>query len=54
MTVVNTNPVPHLDPEDAKIKKVKAAVLISNGVVPKEKKRKEKRIFPVVLEVETL
>ena len=48
VTVVNTSPVPNLDPKVAEIKKVKAAVLISNGVVPKEK---EKRIFPVVLEL---
>lgn len=48
VTVVNTNPVQHLDYENAEIKKVKAAVLISNGVVLKEK---ETRIFPVVLEL---
>lgn len=48
MTVVYTNPVPHLDLEDAEIKKVKAAVLILNGVVLKEK---EARTFPVVLEL---
>ncbi|XP_068749219.1 uncharacterized protein [Montipora capricornis] len=37
VTVVNKSPVPQLDREDAKIKKVKAAVLISNGVVLEEK-----------------
>lgn len=37
MTVVNTNPVQNLDHEDTEVKKVKAAVLILNGVVLKEK-----------------
>lgn len=35
--MVNTNPVQNLDHEDTEVKKVKAAVLILNGVVLKEK-----------------
>ena len=47
--VVNSDPVPDLSPEDAEVKKVKSAVLISYQVRPKNK---EKKAFPEVLELE--
>lgn len=49
MIVVNSDPVPDLSPEDAEVKKVKTAVLISNQVRPENKGEKA---FPEVLELE--
>lgn len=49
MIVVNSDPVPDLSPEDAEVKKVKSAVLISYQVRPKNK---EEKAFPEVLELE--
>ena len=45
----NVDPVPDLSPEDAEVKKVKTAVLISNQVTPQSK---EEKTFPEVLELD--
>ena len=47
VTVENVDLVPDLSPEDAEVKKVKTAVLISNQVTPQSK---EEKTFPEVLE----
>jgi len=47
--VVNLDPVPDLSPEEAEVKKVNTAVLISNQVRPENK---EEKAFPEVLELE--
>ena len=49
VTVENVDPVPDLSPEDAEVKKVKTAVLISNQVTPQSK---EEKTFPEVLELD--
>jgi len=46
---VNTNPVPDLNPEDEEVKRVKAAVLISNQIMPN---CTEAKYFPEFLELE--
>ena len=45
----SVDPVPDLNPEDAEVKKVKTAVLISNQVTPQSK---EEKAFPEVLELD--
>ena len=49
VTVENVDLVPDLSPEDAEVKKVKTAVLISNQVTPQSK---EEKTFPEVLELD--
>ena len=49
MIVENADPVPDFNHEDAEVKKVKTAVLISNQVTPQSK---EEKTFPEVLELD--
>ena len=49
VTILNSNPLPDLDPEDAEVRKEKAVALISNKV---SYQGKERNTFPKVLEQE--